>query len=364
MSEGCEKNIANLIFSDASNFLDKSLENIIYENNIAHIEYICDYIIGHGKIIDLYMKKLSKHESEPLYNCLIKMVIFDVFFEKHQSSEPLYNYLIKLGILDAFFEKYLSLEPLDNYLIRMGILDAFFEKHLSIVKSNVEILEEIRRKFDISLYLTIENILIDVFKHQQFIKKNMNDHEKEKIEKIVSSVNENIKCLANAYFTYKISIESSKIIRLRQDVNNQSIEFSENKSLKNLYYIDQNAIAYLTKDYKENQNKKNVIENFFSLENCEYVYSSILLEDAVRMHPFFLNEYRDNFRSLKLKKILVKENEKILVGEEEFATTLKRASLLRDINDASENRYFFKYIQAHFSDKKPFEKKFSLNLTH
>lgn len=311
MSKNHEENVANIIFSNASNFLDNELKNIIFNNKITYIRSICEYLKEYGGIINFYLIKF--------HDCRLRSMF--------------------------------------DYLENRTTFDSFMKKYTLITNSNIRVLEEIRREFNIRPDLHTGNMLIDVFQHHNFIKNKIKNHEKEKLEQIVSSINENIKCLASEYFQLRIGRYSGEIPDFHKIIKNQEIKFSENNSTKNLYYIDQNAIEYLTRDCKKSQNTKNTIEKFFSVKNCEYVYSSILFEDAIRMNSFFIKEYEDKFKSLKLKKILIKNEEKILVGEEEFAVTLRRASYLKDLNAASEEKYFFTSCLTYFSDKKLFKEK-------
>lgn len=304
--------IADMIFSDASNLLNESLRNVIYHNNMIYIRPIVEYLQKYKDVILYYQEEF--HESR----------LISIF----------------------------------NYTRYIEIFNDFTRRHMEIVVSNIEILGEIRREFNIPRnFLPDSSLLIDIFQHHSFIQGKLKDHGKEELEQIISLVNENIKHLANEYFQFGISRHLEEILDLEQKITSQAIKFSEKCSTRTLYYIDQNAIASLTKDCKKSRNTKNTIDKFFSVENCEYVYSSILFEDAVRMNFFFIKEYEDKFKSLNLKKILIKNEKKILVGEEEFAVTLRRAFHLKDLNAASEEMYFFGSCMTYFSDKKPFKEK-------
>ena len=280
-----------------------------------------------AKAASYALVEISENISENIFN-LYKLDEFEEISLLYQLEQ--HKFTTKLcrscdGCLDYELLATNLSRLIDNFIIQ-------YEKHFPLLK-------KIEERYSVSYEENnnyIKLILFVITKLKTI--KDITDSEVKEILLLKEKIEGAYYNFCSSYLSHRRAAFQDIVMHLAVINKQQKFGHSEiNTKDKTSVYFDQNMIGH----YIDNNKFKKKISKLKD-HGYIFVYSSYIIEDAIKMQRFYMKEFLENLKELTDNKIIIMNNECLSIKQEDIQYPLDRVNLFRPYTIAAEKEMIYR----------------------
>lgn len=266
---------------------------------------------------------------------------------------------VGLNIKKLAFTKEYEEFALDCELLSLALNEYTKSMH-NISKKYNEIIEFIKNEFQASDACENDtSTALPMLKAQKEIRKYLNSNQITEFDNYMSEVGESLRKLKITFLATKINQATDRLLAYAHLEHTQKMQYIPYKQPENseVYYIDQNFLS----NYERDENLRNLV-NVAKANNAIFAYSPYVMEDGIKMNPFFLKSYVDNIYSITNGVCYAVSNTSLCMFTEDISILIKRVKLWEHATKAAEEQHSYQTLlnaelYPRFGKKTPFQEK-------